>query len=135
MTKSKKITYWIATVWLALGMVSTGLVQLSRMPEESVKFNELGYPAYLMTLLGVWKILGSIAVLIPRFALLKEWAYAGFAFDLFGATFSGLAASNWVFDPRMSGMLMWIVPGILSYVFWKKKMQIEDKQKQSLWAK
>ena len=78
MQKGKKIAYWIATLWLALGMVSTGIVQLMQMEEEVQKFNELGYPTYLMTLLGIWKILGTIAILLPRFTILKEWAYAGF---------------------------------------------------------
>ena len=75
MTKINKTIYWVSTVWLALGMVSTGIVQIIKMKEEADNFSNLGYPTYLMTLLGVWKILGVIAVLIPKFPLLKEWAF------------------------------------------------------------
>ena len=65
MERGKRISYWIATLWLALGMVSTGVVQLMQMEEEVQKFNELGYPIYLMTVLGIWKTLGTIAILVP----------------------------------------------------------------------
>ena len=84
MKKKHKIIYWVATVWLALGMVSTGLVQLIRLEEEVDKMTQLGYPLYFLTLLGVWEILGVIAVLIPKFPLLKEWAYAGVFFAMSG---------------------------------------------------
>jgi hypothetical protein len=97
MTKKNKIIYWIATLWLGLGMVSTALVQLFRMKEgaggaESITL--LGYPAYFLTILGIWKILGVIAVLIPKFPLLKEWAYAGFFFAMSGAVFSHIAVGD-----------------------------------------
>ncbi len=78
MTKRNKIIYWVATLWLALGMTSTGIVQFIKMKEEVDLFNRLGYPIYFLTILGIWKILGVVAVLIPKFPLLKEWAYAGF---------------------------------------------------------
>ncbi len=80
MNKRNKIIYWIATVWLALGMVSTAIVQLIKMKEETGMMIRLGYPLYFLTIIGIWKILGVIAVLIPKFPLLKEWAYAGFFF-------------------------------------------------------
>ena len=85
MTKRNKIIYWIATIWLALGMLSTGIVQLLKMKEEVDMITHLGYPVYFLTILGVWKILGVVAVLIPKFPLLKEWAYAGFFFAMSGA--------------------------------------------------
>lgn len=88
MTKRNKIIYWVTTIWLALGMLSTAIVQLIKMDEEVKNFTNLGYPLYLMTLLGVWKILGVIAILIPKFPLLKEWGYAGFFFTMSGAVFS-----------------------------------------------
>ena len=97
-----KIIYWIATLWLCLGMVSTGLVQLLRMKSEGdsrspgglESMAHLGYPAYLLTLLGVWKVLGVIALLVPKFPLLKEWAYAGFFFAMTGAVFSHVATGD-----------------------------------------
>jgi uncharacterized membrane protein YphA (DoxX/SURF4 family) len=94
MTKTLKITYWIATVWLALGMLSTGIVQLLRLKEEVDMMTHLGYPLYFLTLLGIWKILGVIVVLIPKFPLLKEWAYAGFFFAMSGAIFSHFASGD-----------------------------------------
>jgi uncharacterized membrane protein YphA (DoxX/SURF4 family) len=96
MKKPHKITYWVATIWLSLGMVSTGLVQLIGNEEEREMFSRLGYPPYLMTLLGVLKIIGVIVVLIPRFPLLKEWAYAG-------AIFSHIASgtANELFGPSL----------------------------------
>ncbi|MNY23826.1 hypothetical protein D3C86_1575090 [compost metagenome] len=83
-------------------MLSTGIVQLLKMKEEVSLMTTLGYPSYLLTILGVWKILGVIAVLIPKFPVLKEWAYAGFIFTMTGAVISHLivgdAATN-LFGP------------------------------------
>ena len=89
-----KIIYWIATLWLALGMTSTGIVQIMKMEEDVQKFSHLGYPGYLLTMLGVWKILGVVVVLLPKFLLLKEWAYAGFFFAMSGAIISHIASGN-----------------------------------------
>jgi len=95
MTKRNKIIYWITTVWLALGMVSTGIVQLIKLKEEVDKTTlHLGYPVYLLTIIGTWKILGSITVLLPKLGLLKEWAYAGFFFLMTGAFFSHFAIGD-----------------------------------------
>jgi uncharacterized membrane protein YphA (DoxX/SURF4 family) len=94
MTKRNKIVYWIATIWLALGMVSTGGVQLLRSQADIDLMTRLGYPLYLLTILGIWKILGVAAVLIPKFPLLKEWAYAGFFFAMSGAIISHIASGS-----------------------------------------
>lgn len=94
MSKRNKIIYWIATGWLALGMFSTGLVQVVKMKEEVAMMTHLGYPAYFLMILGVWKLLGVIAVLVPGFALIKEWAYAGFFFAMSGAICSHAAVGN-----------------------------------------
>ena len=94
MTRRNKIIYWISTLWLALGMTPTGMVQLLKMDEEVEKFSQLGYPGYLLTVLGVWKVLGVIAVLMPKYPLLKEWAYAGFFFNMSGAVLSHLIIGN-----------------------------------------
>ncbi len=88
MSKRNKIIYWIATVWLSLGMLSTGIVQLLKTDEEVNMMTRLGYPGYFLTIIGVWKILGVVAVLIPKFPLLKEWAYAGFFIVMSGAIVS-----------------------------------------------
>ncbi len=94
MSKRNKIIYWVSTLWLALGMVSTGLVQLLKVEEEVQSITALGYPVYLMTILGTWKILGVVAVLIPRFPVVKEWAYAGFFFAMTGASISRLSVGD-----------------------------------------
>lgn len=104
MKKRDKIIYWVATLWLALGMVSTGVVQLMRLPEEVERITHLGYPVYFLTLIGVWKMLGVVAVLVPRFALVKEWAYAGFFFAMTGAIVSHVVmndAAKELFGPSL----------------------------------
>ena len=98
MTKRNRIIYWVSTIWLALGMISSGLVQLFKMNEEVDMFDRLGYPEYFMTLLGVWKILGTAAILIPKFPLLKEWAYAGIFFTMSGAVYSHAATGDPAID-------------------------------------
>lgn len=115
MTKRNKIIYWIATVWLSLGMVSSGTVQLLRVKEEVDLFTNLGYPVYFMTLLGVWKLLGVAAVLIPRFPLLKEWAYAGFFFAMSGALFSHIALGDSL--QEMFGPALLLVLTVVSWYF------------------
>lgn len=90
MSKTHKILYWIATIWLSLGMVSSAVVQLLRIPEGVESVVRLGYPVYLLTILGVWKLLGVAAILAPKLPLVKEWAYAGFFFVASGAMISHL---------------------------------------------
>ena len=94
MKKRDKIIYWISTLWLALGMTSTGIVQIIQMDEVVANIARLQYPAYLLPLLGVWKLLGVVAVLIPTFPLIKEWAYAGFFFTMSGAIVSHIAIAD-----------------------------------------
>lgn len=91
MKKVRKIAYWFFTLWLSLGMASTGIVQLIKPAEEVEKITHLGYPVYFLTILGIWKILGVIAVLAPKLPVLKEWAYAGFFFAMSGAAISHIA--------------------------------------------
>ncbi|MCO4294433.1 DoxX family protein [Solitalea sp. MAHUQ-68] len=92
--KAAKITYWIATIWLALGMLSTGIVQFIKVKEQTDMMNHLGYPVYFLTIIAIWKFLGVIVVLLPRFPLLKEWTYAGFFFAMSGAVISHLACGD-----------------------------------------
>ena len=101
MTIAQKIIYWGSTLWLALGMTATGLVQLMRQkadgalaPPGVYGITHLGYPVYFLTILGVWKLLGVAALLMPRFPLLKEWAYAGFFFVMTGAIYSHIAVGD-----------------------------------------
>ena len=117
MTKRNKIIYWIATIWLSLGMLSTGIVQLLKLkgdgPGSLNSMTHLGYPVYFVTILGVSKILGVIVLLIPKFPLLKEWAYAGFFFMMSGAIFTHIAAGNSISEIFPSLLLL-----ILASVSW-----------------
>lgn len=115
MTKRNKIIYWIATIWLSLGMTATGIVQLIHLEEEAAVMTRLGYPLYFLTILGVWKLLGVIAVLIPKFPLLKEWAYAGFFFSMSGAAFSHLAMGDET--KELFGPVLLLILTIVSWYF------------------
>lgn len=115
MTKRNKIIYWITTIWLVLGMTSTAIVQLIKMDEEVTNFTNLGYPVYLMSIIGVWKLLGVIAILLPKHPLLKEWAYAGFFFVMSGATISHIIIEN---EPTtLFGPTLLLILTILSWYF------------------
>ena len=127
MLKRNKIIYWIATIWLALGMTATGIVQILKQKTGQGGMDSilhLGYPVYLLTLLGICKLLGVIVVLIPKFPLLKEWAYAGFMFDLIGATYSfyasGFAVKDWIFMPVLIAVLT------CSYIFYHKRLKLKQ---------
>ena len=113
MSKTKKISYWIATLWLALGMTATGIVQLMHISQEATMMAHLGFPTYLLTIIGIWKLLGVVAVLMPRLPLLKEWAYAGFFFVMSGAVFSHIAAGDGA--SAFFGPLLLIVLTIVSW--------------------
>jgi DoxX-like family len=117
MTKRNKIIYWIATIWLSLGMLSTGVVQLAKLKGDSPgsldSMTHLGYPVYFVTILGICKILGVVVLLIPKFPLLKEWAYAGFFFMMSGAIFTHIAAGNSISEIFPSLLLL-----ILTVVSW-----------------
>lgn len=115
MTKRNKIIYWIATIWLSLGMLSTGIVQLLKTEDEVNKMTELGYPLYFLTIIGVWKILGVVAILIPKFPLLKEWAYAGFFINMSGAIISHLMSGSEA--KEIFGPALLLVLTIISWYF------------------
>ena len=122
MQKRNKIIYWIATIWLSLGMFSTGMVQVLHVESEGALappgvwgIKQLGYPVYFLTLLGIWKILGVVAVLIPKFPLLKEWAYAGFFFTMSGALFSHMAMGSAVSELIPSLLLLTLT--VVSWYF------------------
>jgi hypothetical protein len=88
------IAYWTATVLIGLALCSGGIASVARAEPNVRGMAELGYPAYLLLVLGVWKLLGVLVLLAPRLVLLKEWAYAGIAFDLSGAAFSHAAIGH-----------------------------------------
>lgn len=102
MQKRNTIIYWISTTLVCAGMSGSGIAQLLHVKEMDDLITHVGYPLYFMYIIGVWKILGVIALLIPGFKLLKEWAYAGFFFLMTGALISHLAmgdAGKAIFGP------------------------------------
>jgi len=86
--------YWITTSLLAAGMIVAGVQELRHAPELLEGARRLGYPDYLLTLLGTAKLVGAPLLLVPRFPHLKEWVYAGFAFDFGGAIISHTASGD-----------------------------------------
>lgn len=92
--KTRTIAYWITTGLLAFAFLGGGLFDLSGSPEVDAQLAHLGYPAYLGPLLGAWKVLGALAILVPGLPRLKEWAYAGMMFDLTGAVASHAAVGD-----------------------------------------
>jgi len=117
MTKRNKIIYWIATLWLALGLVSTGIVQVLRMKTgagAADSISHLGYPLYILTLLGGWKLLGAVTVLAPKLPLLKEWAYAGMFFLMSGAIYSHIASGESMTE-LLPALLLLVLSGISWY--------------------
>ena len=115
MSKRNKIIYWVATIWLSLGMASTGLVQLLQVQEETELMQVLGYPAYFLIILGIWKLLGVVAVLVPKFPLVKEWAYAGFFFAMSGAIASHAAVGDGATE--YFGPILLLALTVLSWYF------------------
>ena len=116
MEKRNKIIYWVATALLAFGMSASGLQQVLQTKAIVDMIVPLGYPAYFLIIIGVWKILGVIALLVPGFKLLKEWAYAGFFFVMSGALVSHLAIDD--YDVKaILGPVMQLVFIVLSWYF------------------
>lgn len=94
MEKRKLLWYWIITAILSICIFSGGLAQAVQVKGVVQGFKPLGYPNYFISLIGVWKVLGVIAILIPNFKLLKEWAYAGLFFVMSGAVISHIASGD-----------------------------------------
>jgi hypothetical protein len=92
--KSRKTTFWIVTGLLSFGMISGGIAQLIRAKPNVDGMISLGYPLYVLTILGIWKLLAVFTILIPKYPLVKEWAYAGLFFLLSGGVISHLASGE-----------------------------------------
>lgn len=119
--KRDTILFWIFTGLFCAFMLTNTIPNILSSPEWVEVFKQLGYPAYMLPFLGVAKLLGIIALLIPGFPRIKEWAYAGLFFDLIGAVYSGLAVSG--FDPLMLIMLVPFSLGTLSYIYHHKRIK------------
>ena len=109
--KGRIIGYWICTALVAFSFLSGGIVDMMKQPQALEGMTHLGYPPYFMVILGFWKILGAIVILLPGWALAKEWAYAGMIFDLTGATASHVAVGDDVFHVVVPLVLAALVAG------------------------
>jgi hypothetical protein len=120
--KKTKIIYWIFTLLFAGFMLLSSIPDILRVPSAVEMIStQLLYPVYFVVFIGVAKLLGSIAILIPGFPRIKEWAYAGLMYDLIAATYSQIAvgtpANKWIF------MVLFFIPGIVSYIYYHKKLK------------
>jgi hypothetical protein len=116
--KTTKIIYWTSTILFSAFIALGAIFDAISAPDAVAFVTSLGYPAYIVPFLGVVKLLGIIAILVPRFPRLKEWAYAGLVIDLVGATYS-LAAVG----APAAGLVFMILPiGLLavSYIFYHR---------------
>jgi uncharacterized membrane protein YphA (DoxX/SURF4 family) len=118
-TKRNKIIYWVLTILVLAPTAGSGIPELFTGGPEAVlqTYHTLGYPLYLLKILGLSKILGAIAILTGRFPKLKEWAYAGFTFNFLGATASHLLAGDPAHAP-FPFIFFLLLMG--SYYFWDK---------------
>ena len=118
--KKTNILYWVFTGLFAAAMVFSSIGNVM-MDENSVQLINgfLNFPKYMIPFLGVAKILGVIGILIPTLPRwIKEWSYAGLFFDLAGATYAVISVAG--FHVNQAGMLMFFIPGILSYIYFHK---------------
>jgi uncharacterized membrane protein YphA (DoxX/SURF4 family) len=122
--KSTKIWYWIFTILLIALMLLSAVTSFFKNPDGIAMMEHLGYPYSVLYLLSIAKILGIIAILVPGYPRLKEWAYAGFTFDLVGAIYAGLSTgdpiSQWI--PLIIGLVL--IFG--SYIFYHKKTRLQS---------
>jgi len=110
---ARQIGYWVATLAVAALFALPGMALLARVPHFTEDMAHLGYPAYFLSILGVWKILGAVTVVAPRLSRLKEWAYAGMVFDATSA-----AVSRAVLDDGFAKVAFPIVIGAIVMISW-----------------
>lgn len=127
--KTINTLYWTFTILFSALMLFSSWSSIL-VNDDAVRLihDMLGYPVYFIPFSGWAKLIGVIVILIPGFARIKEWAYAGLFLDLIGAVYSGIAVAK-AFDPLMLTLLFWFVPGVLSYVYWHKKMKLPSSRK------
>jgi uncharacterized membrane protein YphA (DoxX/SURF4 family) len=120
--KKTKIIYWIFTIILAGFMLFSSIPDILQVPSAvDIVVTHLKYPLYFLIFIGIAKLLGSIAILIPGFPRIKEWAYAGLSFDLIAATYSIIAVG----DPASKWIFMIVFLGLISgsYIYYHKKLK------------
>lgn len=127
-SKTVKTLYWIFTIMFAALMIFSSYGSILVNDDAKTLIHEqLGYPVYFIPFTGYAKLIGSLVILIPGLKTIKDWAYAGLFFDLIAVVYSSIAVAKGTLDPMIAFMLVWIVPGILSYIFWKKRIKLTGK--------
>ena len=128
MSKKIKISYWVSTGMFSAFIIMSAIPDIFSSPQAVAVFQHLGYPIYLLPFIGIAKFLGILAVLVPGFPWIKEWAYAGLLFDLLGAMYSSIALD----DPAIA-----IAPAVIglvlltgSYFFYHKNLMKNENNKQ-----
>lgn len=114
----RKIAYWVTTGFLAAQFAMSGVFSIAQPPIVVAGMQHLGYPAYFASMLGVWKILGVLALLAPRFPRLKEWAYAGIIFDLTSAAVSHAASGD-----KTADVIAPLVIALVTFASWALRPQ------------
>ncbi len=119
--KTTKILYWVLTGLFAFVMLGSAIPDVISAPIAVEGFTKMGFPTYMLPFLGIAKSLGVIAILIPGFPRLKEWAYAGLVIDLVGATYLIICAGEPI--AAWGGMVVPIALAAGSYIFYHKRLQ------------
>ena len=112
--KTTKLIYWTTSILFAGFMIFSAIPDIMVTAEAKQFMTWLGYPVYFIPFIGVAKVVGSIAILVPAFKKIKEWAYAGLFFDLIGAVYSLLMTDG--FHPPMLVMGLVFAVAIISYI-------------------
>jgi len=120
--KKTKIIYWIFTILFCGFMAFSAIPDVLNTPETVAFMTMLGYPLYFTPFIGVMKLLGVIAILIPGYPRIKEWAYAGLVFDLIGATYSMFSIGAPVMGFGLF-MLLAFVLAFGSYIYYHKRLK------------
>jgi hypothetical protein len=126
--KKTNIIYWTATVLFGVFMLFTAIPDIMVVPDKIAFISDkLGYPQYIISFLGIAKTLGVLALFIPVFPRITEWAYAGLAFELIGATYSNIAVDG--FQPGI--MFMFVILGVeaVSYIYFHKRLRLKSESK------
>ncbi|HVM89077.1 MAG TPA: DoxX family protein [Puia sp.] len=118
--KKTNLIFWVVTIIFAAFMLFSAAGEIMNTADAKAVTNQLGYPSYFNLFLGVLKVLGAVAIIIPGFPKIAEWAYAGFFFDLLAATYSQIAIEG--FKPEIAFMLIFFLVWGVSYVYYHKRL-------------
>ena len=116
--KTIKIIYWVSTILFVLANLFSGITSIMQTEPGVELMKGLGYASYVLVILGVAKVLGSIALLQDKYRTLKEWAYAGFTFDILGAGASIYFTGDGILAALST--LIFLAVMFISYFLWKK---------------